>query len=216
MIFGKIDYINLLPFTMFIKRSSLPSRIKQMMDHNQSYPAKINAKFKRRVVDAAFISSVESKRGNIQRLDLGIIAKKHVTSVLLCGDTPKLDPHSATSNQLAKVLGLQGEVVIGDRALQRYLKDPHECIDLAQKWFDKHSLPFVFARLCTNKHHEKFQILAKKFSQNPIKIPQYILKKYAAQRDIPPKEILKYLKLLEYKMGKKEKLSLKIFLKSLP
>lgn len=213
MNFGKIDYINLLPFTLFIKGAKLPTRIKMMMDHKMSYPSHINKEFKKRRVDAAFISSIESKRGNIVRHDLGIVAKKEVTSVLLCGNKDIPDPHSATSNQLAQTLGLKGEVVIGDKALARYLQNPTECIDLAKKWHEKYSLPFVFARLCSNKNHSKYYKIVSQFQHHHQKIPQYILKRYATQRNIPPQEILKYLRLLEYKLGKKEKKSLKIFLK---
>jgi chorismate dehydratase len=213
MLFGKIDYINLLPFSIFVKRSQLPTRVKKSMDYKKSYPSKINKEFKARRVDAAFISSIESKRGNIKRHDLGIIAKKEVTSVLLCGEKDKPDPHSATSNQLAKVLGLKGEVVIGDRALQRYIQFPDECIDLAKRWHQKYKLPFVFARLCSNKNHKKYENLINSFINSHEKIPQYILKRYAKEKNIDTKEILKYLKLLDYKIATKEKVSLKIFLR---
>ena len=212
MLFGKIDYINLLPFTLFIKRSSLPTRVKKAMDYKKSYPSKINKEFKARRVEAAFISSIESKRGNIKRHSIGIVAKKEVTSVLLCGDKNIPDPHSATSNQLAHTLGLKGEVVIGDRALQRYIKNPSECIDLAQKWHEKYNLPFVFARLCSNKNHKVYEKLSKSFRNSHEKIPQYILKRYAKDRNIDANEILKYLRLLDYKIDTKEKISLKIFL----
>lgn len=214
MLFGKIDYINLLPFHIYLKKSNLSNSIKKSCEFKKSYPSNINKKFSRRLVDGAFISSVESNKKNIHALNLGIIAKKRVDSVLVKKNTANAhDPHSATSNVLAKVLEIDGEVYIGDKALKLYLESPDEYIDLAAQWYEKYQLPFVFARLCVTKNLKIYKKIAAQFGSKKVRIPQYILKKYANERKIPPKEILKYLTLISYQIGKKESNSLKIFLK---
>ena len=48
--------------------------------------------------------------------------------------------------------------------------------------------------------------------QKPIRIPQYILKKEALKRGITPKQLLWYLRHIEYKMNYNAKKSLKLFL----
>ncbi len=214
MLFGKIDYINLLPFHIFLKKSSLTNALKQSCEYKKSYPSNINRQFKNRRVDGAFISSIESTSKSFRTLPLGIVAKKHVTSVLVKKNTTSSkDPHSATSNVLAKVLGIDGEVHIGDKALKLYLEKPEDYIDLAKEWNDKYNLPFVFARLSVNRHFSTYKKLSDNFKNNHIKIPQYILKKYAHERSISPKNILEYLSLISYRIGVKERRGLKLFLK---
>jgi len=72
MIFGKIDYINLLPFYIFTKKYKT-SRFNQILHYKKSYPSKINYLFEKRQINAAFISSIKSK--NKDCFDLGIVAK---------------------------------------------------------------------------------------------------------------------------------------------
>lgn len=213
MVFGKIDYINLLPFHVFLKQSSLPSTFKRSCEHQKDVPSAINHKLRKRKVNAAIISSIESKRASIKPLNIGIIAKKNVKSVIVKKGVSKKDPASATSNMLADVLGIEGEVFIGDRALRLYLKEPTAYVDLAQTWNAKYHLPFVFARLCVNAHEHFFAKLAKRFVQRPIKIPRYILQQYASKRDISMHDIKEYLKLISYTIGAKEQKALFIFLK---
>lgn len=213
MVFGKIDYINLLPFHVFLKKSSLPSAFKRSCEHQKNVPAVINHKLRKRKVDAAFISSIESKRKNVTPLNVGIVAQKNVKSVIIKEGVSKKDPASATSNMLARVLGLKGEVFIGDRALKLYLQDPNAYIDLGQTWNNKYHLPFVFARFCVNQHQRFYKKLSKKFVQQPIKIPNYILSKYARERGILEKDIKEYLKLISYTIARKEQKALFIFLK---
>ena len=214
MIFGKIDYINLLPFHIYLKKSSLSNALKQSCEYKKSYPANINNKFRKRTVDAAFISSIESNRRSIKTLPIGIVAKKNVNSVIVKKNTTSSnDPHSATSNVLAKVLHVEGQVFIGDIALKLYLDNPDDYIDLASQWNSKYKLPFVFARLSVNRHFNTYKKLSDNFKNKSIKIPQYILKKYANERNIPPKEILKYLSLISYEIGEKEMRGFKLFLK---
>jgi chorismate dehydratase len=199
---GQIDYINLLPFDIFLKKHYPYYTTKK------SYPSKINRLFEKKIIDCAFISSIKSK--NRKCFDAGIIVQKEVLSVLVCEGENKDDFESNTSNILAKILHQQGEVIIGDKALKRY-KDKN-CKDLAKLWYERYGLPFVFATFCTNKNKQKYQKMVKKFLNSKTYIPQYILKKYS-QRGITPKEIKNYLKLIYYKIGWKEKKSLKKFLK---
>lgn len=213
MIFGKIDYINLLPFHVFLKQSSLPSAFKRSCEHQKNVPAIINHKLRKRQVDAAFISSIQSKRKTIIPLNVGIVAKKSVKSVIVKKGIAKRDPASATSNMLARVLGIEGEVFIGDRALKLYLEEPEAYIDLAQTWNEKYHLPFVFAQFCINQHTTFYKNLATQFTRKPIKIPRYILQQYAKERGIKEQDILDYLKLISYTMGRKEQKALSIFLK---
>ncbi len=213
MLFGKIDYINLLPFYTFAKQKMKSSQLKQSIAYKKDFPSAINAKFKRRKIDAAFISSVESKRGNFHCLDVGIVAKREIKSVLLRVGEFTPDSHSATSNALAKLLGLEGEVIIGDKALRAYLKDPSLYLDLAKVWYEKHHLPFVFARLCVHENHRYYKKLSKNFIKTRVKIPQYILKKYALSRAISVADINDYLELVSYEIDTKAKRSLKKFLR---
>ncbi len=214
MLFGKIDYINLLPFYVFAKRYIRSSQLKQSIAYKKDFPAAINKKFKNRKIDAAFISSIESRRGNFSCLDVGIIAKKEIQSVLVKEGDFMPDSHSATSNALAKQLGIKGEVIIGDKALRAYLKNPDAYVDLAKAWHSKHQLPFVFALLCVNKNRCYYHKLAQHFSNTNVKIPQYILRKYARSRDISIPDIKAYLALVSYKVDNKAKTGLKRFLLS--
>jgi len=213
MIFGKIDYINLLPFHLFLKKSSLQSSFKQSCERNKSVPSAINAKFKKRRVDAAFISSIESKKSTIKPLSLGIVARKNVKSVLVKRGENHTDPASATSNVLARVLDIDGEVFIGDRALRLYLEDPSSYVDLAQEWHNRFGLPFVFARLCVTKHHSFFKKLSHQFKKQRIKIPYYIAQNYAQERGISRHDIKEYLTLISYAIETKEQKGLKLFFK---
>ena len=213
MLFGKIDYINLLPFHVFLKGSSLPHSFKSSCERNKAVPSAINQKFKKRRVDAAFISSIESQRKGITPLCLGIVAQNEVHSVLIKQGEAHSDPASATSNVLAKVLGLEGEVFIGDRALKLYLENPEAYTDLGQEWHKRYGLPFVFGRLCVNQHHTFYKKLAKRFGKTRVKIPQYILQEYSKQRGISSKDIREYLTLISYTIAKKEQKALKLFFK---
>ena len=214
MKFAKIDYINLLPFYIFVKKELKNAQFKQSINYHKDFPSAINKRFKKREIDAAFISSIESKRGNFNRLNLGIVAKGEIRSVLVKKNSSfRCDSHSATSNILAKKLNIDGEVIIGDKALKRYCKDPDSYIDLASEWKKRYNLPFVFARLCVNKNYKFYKKLSKRFLSKKIKIPHYIIKKYSKTRDIPVSEIKSYLKLVSYEISTKELNSLKRFLR---
>ncbi len=211
MIFGKIEYLNLLPFHVFMKRYARRSQMHQILHYKRGVPAQINKKFHSRRIDAAFISSITSAQCNC--LNLGIIARKEVKSVLLIPGENKADNESASSNILAKVLKLEGEVLIGDKALRYYLNNEDAGIDLAKVWFEQHGLPFVFARLCYHGNKKPYKKLAKNFLRTSHKVPQYILKTAALKTQIKPNDILEYLKLIEYKLDPHALLSLKRFLR---
>ena len=209
MLFGSISYLNLLPFQLFLKRYLKSNAAKMAFRYKRAVPSQINASLSRGEVNAAFISSIHSPR--FRCTDLGIIADKRVYSVFVLPETEATDPASATSNRLAKILGLHGKVLIGDAALKYYL-DGGEGIDLAEAWHDKTGLPFVFARLCYNKHGKSIEKLARTFARSKVKIPQYILKQEAKERGITPKQLSWYLEHIFYEMDWKAKRSLKKFL----
>lgn len=212
MIFAKIDFINLLPFYVFIKKHIQSSQIKQIVNYKKSYPSAINKKFKKRQIDAAFISSIASQ--NVKSLDIGIVAENEVLSVLALKGKYEKDYQSDTSNALAKVLGIEGKIIIGDKALQHYHNNTDkDFIDLAKQWRKKYNLPFVFARLCYNKNEKILKQVSKGFLKTKVKIPQYILKQYVDRSGLSAKEIQEYLTKISYKISYKEKKSLKLFFK---
>ena len=213
MIFGKIEYLNLLPFHVFMKRFTKTTQQQLSMEYKKNVPAKINDAFVNRRVDAAFISSIKAK--NSLHVNLGIIAKKEVKSVIVIpSNTDKKDAESASSNLLAEFLHVKGEVLIGDKAL-RYALANNDYTDLAQLWNEKYHLPFVFALLCYHKEKKLYKKIEKGFLKKEVKIPQYLLQKAAKKTDIAPNEILEYLQLISYKLDYKAKKGLKKFYKIL-
>lgn len=214
MLFGKIDYLNLLPFHVFLKKSTLQSPYKQFIEHNKGVPSELCKRLYKGQIDAAIISSIESRRKKYKKLDFGIVSKNKVLSVLVQKNTPKAtDPASMTSNMLSKILKLNGQIIIGDNALRKYLNlGVSKFYDLGEIWHQRQNLPFVYARFCYTKNGEIYTKLAKQFLQKKVKIPRYILNKYAISRQISPNDILKYLTFISYKIASKEKKALKIFI----
>lgn len=211
MLFGKINYTNLATFHIFVKQHINSSRFKQSMNYHQSYPANINKKFKTRRVDAAFISSAKSFRGNFKTYDVGIIANKKVQSVLIKQGDDKKDIESASSNLLATILGVKGEVIIGDKALKAYLKNPDDYDDLCSLWYAKYQLPFVFARFCVNKNHKFYERLIEEFVNKKVKIPTYLLNQYSKRLGISSRDLKVYWDLISFNINYKEKRGLKKF-----
>ena len=210
MIFGKIDFLNLLPFHVFMKRYAKTLQVHQSLNYHKGVPSTLNRSFAARRIDAAFISSITAR--DCHHVNIGIVAKKSVLSVLSRPATVhKNDTDSATSNLLAQVLDIQGEVLIGDKAL-RYYYDGGESIDLAHVWHEKTALPFVFALLCTHHHNNELKRLGRAFSRHPVKIPYYILKDNALKSDLTPAQIQHYLRHISYHIGEKEKRGLKKFI----
>ena len=211
MIFGKIEYLNLLPFHVFMKKFTKSSQQSMAMHYKRGVPADINKKFLNRRIDAAFISSISAKK--FQHVNLGIIAKKEVLSVLVIPHTKnKIDIESATSNVLANLLNVKGEVLIGDKALRYYLQKK-EHIDLAKLWVQRYNLPFVFALLCFHKDKKLYKKIEREFLKKKIKIPQYILKTASLRTNIDKKDILQYLTFISYKLDNKAKSGLNSFYK---
>ena len=209
---GKIAYLNLLPFDVFIKKYPLPLYFKAFLEHRKSYPARLNKDFLYKRIDAGFISSIagyESVRQG-RATKAGIVAKGAVWSVLVLPKQSKDDYQSASSNALAKVMGIKGEVLIGDRAL-RYKLSGAKAIDLGQKWWEKHHLGFSFGRLCFNRYGRFYRHLAESFVNKPVKIPYYILQAGSKQSAIAPKDILMYLTHIHYRIDKKEEMALSRF-----
>ncbi|QOY55830.1 hypothetical protein HUE87_00995 [Candidatus Sulfurimonas marisnigri] len=211
MVFGKIEYLNLLPFHVFMKRFTKSSQQSMSMHYKRGIPSKINKDFISRRVDAAFISSISAKK--YLHVDLGIIAKKEVLSVLVIPHVDSVDDTaSASSNVLAKVLNVHGEVIIGDKALKYYLQNkPH--VDLAREWYKRYNLPFVFALLCFHKDKKLYKSIQNNFLKQKVKIPQYILKQASLRTDISQKDILNYLKYISYELDAKSKKGLMKFYK---
>lgn len=209
MVFGKIEYLNLLPFHVFMKRFTKSSQRKMSMQYYRSVPAEINKKFITRQVDAAFISSISAKK--YKHVGLGIIAKAEVLSVIVVpSENDESDKESASSNVLANILNIQGKVLIGDKAL-KYTLTSDKYIDLAAEWHSRYNLPFVFALLCFHKDAKLFKSIEKQFLKQKIKIPQYILEKASIRTKIEKKEITKYLNYISYTLDSKAQLGLKKF-----
>ncbi len=211
MVFGKIEYLNLLPFHVFMKRFTKSSQQSMSMSYYKGVPAKTNKKFLSRRVDAAFISSIRAK--NHKNVNLGIIAKKEVLSVLVVPHVNDVsDKESETSNVLAKILNVQGKVLIGDKALRYYLQNkPH--VDLAKMWNEKYNLPFVFALLCYHKDRDLYKKIEKNFLKSRVKIPRYILNEASTRTKISQADILNYLKYISYDFDRKAKMGLDRFYK---
>ena len=149
----------------------MPNSAKKSIEFKKGVPSKLCKDLYFRRVDAAVISSIESRRKKYFKLDFGICANKKVASVLVRkGSARKLDAASMSSNMLSRILGLEGEVLIGDIALRAYLKDGADAFyDLAAKWHEKTNLPFVFGRFSGIKN----QIYYKKITKNILLYKNY-------------------------------------------
>lgn len=212
MRFGKIEYLNLLPFDVFVKKYPTSSGFKKFLKLKKSYPSKLNSNFLRKYIDAGFISSIAAYfPTRLHRATkAGIIARGAVWSVIAIPQDEGEDYQSASSNALAKVLRIQGRILIGDRAL-RYKLRGDACQDLGQEWWKKHHLGFTFGRLCYNKYRDFYENLALKFVQSRIKIPYYILLQNALRTEIAPNDIKAYLTHIHYNITKKEEVALQRF-----
>ncbi|WP_367686417.1 MqnA/MqnD/SBP family protein [Helicobacter pylori] len=216
MRFGKIDYLNMLPFDVFIKSYPTPCCFKQFLRLKKTYPSKLNKSFLFRRIDAGFISSIAGHSFALHSHSLGIAAYKEVLSVLVVDTKNAFDKESASSNALSQVLGLKGEVLIGNKALQFYYSNPKkDFIDLAALWYEKKRLPFVFGRLCYYQNKDFYKRLSLAFKHQKTKIPYYILKEAALKTNLKRQDILNYLQKIYYTLGKKEQSGLKAFYREL-
>lgn len=210
MIFGKIDFLNLLPFHVFIKRYAKSTRFHQSLHYHKGVPSALNREFAMRRIDAAFISSITAK--NCHHFGVGIVAQREVLSVLSLPNADKADADSATSNLLAQILNVHGEVLIGDKAL-RYYYSEGEHADLGRIWHDRTGLPFVFALLCTHYHTDELKRLSRAFIARKVKIPYYILMEASRKSGLTPSQITHYLRFISYKVGVKEERGYKRFVR---
>lgn len=208
MIFGKIDFLNLLPFHVFIKRYARTTQFYQALHYHKGVPSALNREFAMRRIDAAFISSITAQ--HCHHFGVGIVAQKEVLSVLSLPNAPKNDADSATSNLLAQLLNVHGEVLIGDKAL-RYYYGGGDHQDLGKIWYERTRLPFVFALLCTHHHTKELRKLSVAFVTKKVKIPYYILQDAAHKSDLSPAHILHYLTFIRYTIGTKEEKGYKKF-----
>lgn len=211
MRFGKINYLNLAPFDIFIKKYPTQSSFKLFINHHKNYPAKLNKEFLFKRIDAGFISSIAGIKA--KKTKSAIISYGEVWSVIAIKNGNKFDYQSASSNALSIVLKIDGEILIGDRALKYKLGHTinKDYIDLGLEWYKKHRLPFVFGLLCCNKFEKFYNKLSKSFNNQNIKIPQYILNKYENLTKIKKNDIKEYLRHIHYKVSNKPKISLNRF-----
>ncbi len=209
MIITKIDYINLLPFHIFLKNRAGLLIAKSAIRYKKSFPSSINKEFLTRRANLAFISSIASSRS--KKTNVGIVAKKDVRSVIALPGEYKSDGESASSNVLARILKINGQILIGDKALKVALRTS-DYIDLVKVWHERYNLPFVFAVLCYNKEFRLSKRIARDFVAKKIKIPQTVLDEYARTRQIGKNDILDYLTKISYTIGTKERLGYKKFL----
>ena len=226
MRFGKIEYLNLLPFDVFLKRYKTSSSFKSTCNYKKSYPADLNKKFLFRRIDSGFISSIAGIKSyyTSKACKAGIVACGEVWSVLVLESNPANDYQSATSNALCLVLDLKGEVLIGDRALKHHYECMHgkmqsQYIDMAKCWYDKTRLPFVFGLACFHTNGTFYKNLIQDFNHKlgqgkkykGVKIPHYILMSYVDKIGITKEFALKYLKHIYYKIETKESHALTLF-----
>ena len=212
MIFGKIEYLNLLPFHIFMKRYLRTSTEKKAWTKCGGVPATLNRRMRLGRIDAAVVSSIVSPAFHC--VDLGITADGAVWSVLLRPGVARKDVASDTSNRLAEILGLKGEVIIGDRALERYFHEPENLLDLGALWNERTGLPFVYARLCARnaKEWHRLKNIEKVFNPRAVKIPWRILSQEATRIGITPRQAQAYLQRIGYRLKWREKRALKKFL----
>ncbi len=163
-----------------------------------------------RRIDAAFISSITAK--NCHHFGVGIVAQREVLSVLSLPKANKADEDSATSNLLAQILDVHGEVLIGDKALRYYYTGGNHT-DLGGLWHEQTGLPFVFALLCTHHHSDQLRRLSHAFVAKKVKIPYYILMEASRKTNLSPAQIIHYLQFISYKVGMKEERGYKRFVR---
>jgi chorismate dehydratase len=147
--FGAVSYLNARPLTEGLDPLVLAP------------PAELVELYRAGGIDAALLPVAAGVELGLPRVgSLGVAADGPVDSVLLFLRAPladvrtlRLDPESRTSNVLAQVLlpdvrvvaqEADAEVVIGDRALVRAMRD-QDFVDLAGLWTERTGLPFVFA-----------------------------------------------------------------------
>ena len=81
MIFAKIDFINLLPFHVFIKKNASSNQLKSIINYKKSYPSAINKQFKKRQ---------KATKGLKDKLKSSGSQKKRLQDISTTLETPEL------------------------------------------------------------------------------------------------------------------------------
>lgn len=233
---GCVSYINALPFTLPMKLGAIQSPF----EWHFATPAALNCSLLAGELDGALTSSVISYDNDLLPLSYGICARNKVFSVNLYSSLPIkeldgkricLSSHSATSNELLKVLcrnlwkiepafrrdraNCSAFLLIGNEALDRHSLAGFETIDLCQAWYDLSGLPFVFALFyLSNQNRDKVSKIeqalhcALEWSTENRGLIETEAKKYCP---CPQDLITRYFDNLSYTIGPQEKEALHLF-----
>lgn len=223
---GFVKFLNAVPFTEISR------------DVIYDIPSKINALLREKKLDVAFASSIEYLRGDYEYLP-GICLAAHgsVGSVhfylrkgcSLEGAAIHLDPASATSNTLFKILverywkckvryvesqeECDGFIKIGDEALIYPSIVGYETYDLSTLWNEMTHLPFVFALfikqkgLDTTELERELNFSLERFINNF----HHNIDAIAKRSGLPRSLLETYYKQCHYRLGPKELEGLKRF-----
>lgn len=169
---SNISYANTIPFGYGFHKNAYIQKNTLFYSH---YPAQGVELMQQNAIDISIIPVAAIPFIPNARIisNYCIAAQGKVDSVLLCSTVPRekimhiaLDYQSRTSNVLVQIIAKKlwnispnysvstpktnmhtdadAYVIIGDRALQNAYKYPY-VYDLAEEWYQLHSLPFVFA-----------------------------------------------------------------------
>lgn len=180
--FGVVPYLNAIPLTATLKEHAPDCRL------DRRPPVELAGALLEKQCDVALVPIADIlAHPELEILaDLGVAAEKRVGSVLILSSSPieeiktlLLDPESSTSNALARIIlakhykrkvkfltpdtakgkPCDGELLIGDRALQRSGSTDWQ-YDLVSEWHAMTGQPFVFAAWATRRDHPNRQALA--------------------------------------------------------
>ncbi len=243
-----IPFINAKPLTYFLEKKEVKNHNYKI---NYNSPSECMEKLKNAEIDAGIVSSIAiSKVPQVNVVD-GICIASHssVESVLLFSkkeiediNTIGLDPNSATSNALIKILmekfknkkcnytfyqtdieaaltsnKYDAVLAIGDRALSFGTQNPTLIrMDLALEWNHFTGLPFVFAMWLIRKESNLSPELFREAGEKGIKMIDKVIENltFEGESNLTKYQIKKYLKEnLHYYFGSKERKGLMLFLK---
>ena len=187
-------------------------------------PAELNKMMRNQKLDVAFCSSIEYLYGNYERVsNLGLAAHGQIKSVnlYLKGEIDqahiRLDPKSEAANALLKILCPNARfsdsgdsfLIIGDEALRKPHVEGFRTIDLAQWWFEKTALPFVFALFIKQKGIDSAPLEKALLSSLSRFTPK--IEALAKEHHFPKKTLIDYFSLCHYKLGLKDEQGLNTF-----
>ncbi len=224
---GIVEYINAYPFALALEK----------FNPTLAPPTTINQLFRDNQLDIFFGSSIESI--NTPYLpDFCVAAKGAIKSVNLYTKVPptkiqsvRLDPCSATSNALAKILlrdhwkvdpkivtnGGDAYIQIGDAALLSSPSPEYKVIDLASAWYEMTALPFVFALLMHRPGLDNREIThqIKTTLEWKERHCDLFLEKAAKKFNLSSNFLAAYFNLCCYHLGPEEKKGLELFVHSI-